>query len=169
MNKKTSGGMNIGTSSILVTFVLLCLVTFAALTYMSAQSDLRLSRQAAQRTTAYYDANRMGEIYLANIESLLVKLANSSEDEQGYMAGIPALFHDNNQIVVQNENGAIMISFLINVGDAQNLSVQLQALYPDTNDGKVFDIVKWNTQVDSEYINELKQNDTKENSPKLMF
>ena len=55
MNKKMTGGINVGTSSILVTFVLLCLVTFAALSFLSANSDYRLSKQTAQRTTDYYE------------------------------------------------------------------------------------------------------------------
>ena len=53
-NKKHSGGINIGTSSILVTFVLLALVTFAALSYMSARSDYVLSKEHADRTASVY-------------------------------------------------------------------------------------------------------------------
>ncbi|MCR5405898.1 MAG: hypothetical protein K6E88_03850, partial [Lachnospiraceae bacterium] len=73
MNKKFKGGVNVGTSSVLVSFVLLCMVSFAALTYLSAHSDYNLSKQTAQRTTEYYEANRMAELYMANIEGLLSK------------------------------------------------------------------------------------------------
>ena len=91
MEKKHSGGINIGTSSILVTFVLLALVTFAALSYMSARSDYVLSKEAADRTASYYDANRMAEIYLANIEALLSKHYRSAENEKAYYDGIDEL------------------------------------------------------------------------------
>ena len=168
-NRKKSGGMNIGTSSILVTFVLLCLVTFAALSYMSARSDFRLSRQAADRTTAYYEANRMGEVYLANIEAILVREANGSLNEEEYLSGIADAFSDNTDISVEREGGDVYISYQITISKAQDLTVKLRALYPDNNDGRMFDIVKWCTRTNSEYINELKKNDSKENSPGLMF
>ena len=42
MKKKFTGGVNVGTGSILVTFVLLCLVTFAALTYQERSVLQRL-------------------------------------------------------------------------------------------------------------------------------
>lgn len=169
MDKKNSGGMNIGTSSILVTFVLLCLVTFAALSYLSAQSDMRLSTQAAERTAAYYDANRMAEIYLANIDALLGKLASSCVDKDGYMNGIEGIFGDNDSVNVVRENEDIFLSYRIVVSKAQNLDVRLRVCYPDDNDGKVFYIDKWSTRTNSDYIEELKEKDIKENGTHLMF
>ena len=52
MNKKRPMAFNIGTSSILIVFVLLCLATFAALSLVSANADYRLSTALAERTTA---------------------------------------------------------------------------------------------------------------------
>lgn len=169
MEKKNSGGMNIGTSSILVTFVLLCLVTFAALSYLSAQSDLRLSTQAAERTASYYDANRMGEIYLANIDSLLAKHASACKDANEYLNGVEGIFSDNGSIVVTKEDKDVFLSYKIVVSKAQNLDVKLRVCYPDDNDGKVFYIDKWSTQINPDYIEELKEKDIKENGTKLMF
>ena len=49
--------LNIGTSSLLIIFVILCLVVFAALALSSAKSDLQFSEDLAQRKTAYYEAS----------------------------------------------------------------------------------------------------------------
>ena len=53
MKKKTRIGLNIGTSSILLVFVLLCMVTFAVLSFVSANADYKLSRSLGDRTAAY--------------------------------------------------------------------------------------------------------------------
>ena len=139
MDKKHSGGINIGTSSILVTFVLLALVTFAALSYMSARSDYVLSKEAADRTASYYDANRMAEIYLANIEALLSKHFRATDDAQAYFDGIDALFADNDKIeVTEGANGSRKLSYTVAVTSGQNLNVTLTVRYPDITDDSLF-------------------------------
>ena len=55
-SKKKQFGMNIGSASILLVFVILCLVSFAVLSIVSANADSRLSTRVLERTTAYYDA-----------------------------------------------------------------------------------------------------------------
>ena len=52
--KKQFFGMNIGSASMMLIFVILCLVSFAALSIVSANADRRLSRKIAERTSAYY-------------------------------------------------------------------------------------------------------------------
>ena len=56
MKKKKRGsypGIQIGTSYLLVIFVILCLVTFATLSLSSAKRDQSYSQQLAGRETAY--------------------------------------------------------------------------------------------------------------------
>ena len=170
MEKKHSGGINIGTSSILVTFVLLALVTFAALSYISARSDYVLSKEAADRTASYYDANRMAEIYLANIEALLSKHLNSSADRQAYLDGVEQLFSDNEKIEVSDgEDGTKRLSYTIAVTNGQNLDVTLTVHYPDITDDSLFKIDKWATGVNREWLESVKEGEEGESGTKLLF
>ncbi len=170
MEKKHSGGINIGTSSILVTFVLLALVTFAALSYMSARSDYVLSKEAADRTASYYDANRMAEIYLANIEALLSKHLDTASNEKDYINGIDALFSDNDKIDVSDtSDGGKMLSYTIAVTSGQNLNVSLRVHYPDAGDDSLFKVDKWTTNVNREWLNEVKDSSGGESGTKLLF
>lgn len=146
MNKKATGGINVGTSSILVTFVLLCLVTFAALSFLSANSDYRLSKQTAQRTTDYYEANRVAELYMANIEGLLSKCRQRTDSKAGYFEEVPKLFSDNESITVNEGSDPVTISYDVPVNDTQNLHVCLAVSYPEQNDDALFHIVSWRTQ-----------------------
>lgn len=169
MEKKNPGGINIGTSSILVTFVLLALVTFAALSYMSAKSDYTLSREAADRTASYYDANRMGEIYLANIEALLARSLEDASDRQGYLDSVESLFADNDKIVVERKDMEnVVISYSIAVTNGQNLNVELSAHYPDADDDSLFHVDKWATEINPEWLESL-QNGDNESGAKLLF
>ena len=168
-NKKHSGGINIGTSSILVTFVLLALVTFAALSYMSARSDYVLSKEAADRTASYYDANRMAEIYLANIEALLSKHLGSVSDKQEYFDGIEELFADNEKIeVTEGEKGEKKLSYSVAVTSGQNLNVTLIVHYPDVGDDSLFKIDKWTTNVNRQWLEEIKAG-SEDSGTKLLF
>lgn len=170
MEKKHSGGINIGTSSILVTFVLLALVTFAALSYMSARSDYVLSKEAADRMASYYDANRMAEIYLANIEALLSKHMNSCENEQEYYDGIDSVFADNEKIEVsEDEKGRKNLSYSIAVTNGQNLNVTLSVHYPTSADDSLFKIDKWSTAVNRQWLEEVKEGAEGESGAKLLF
>ena len=56
--------IGIGTTSIVLIFVMLCMLTFSVLSLATAQADLRLSRKSAERTTAYYDAENRAHICL---------------------------------------------------------------------------------------------------------
>lgn len=146
MNKKMTGGINVGTSSILVTFVLLCLVTFAALSFLSANSDYRLSMQTAKRTTDYYEANRVAELYMANIEGLLSKCYARTGSEREYLQEVPKLFSDNESITVNTDSSPVTLSYDIAVSDTQNLHVCLAVSYPGKGSDALFGIVSWRTQ-----------------------
>ena len=146
MNKKHTGGINVGTSSILVTFVLLCLVTFAALSFLSANSDYRLSEQTAKRTTDYYEANRVAELYMANIEGLLSKCRQRSDSAASYYKEVPKLFSDNDTITVNEGSDPMTLSYDIPVNDTQMLHVCLAVSYPEKGDDGLFHIVSWNTK-----------------------
>lgn len=58
--RRKTGGVFIGVSSLLVIFIVLCLTTFAALSLMSANADLKMARRAAQTVSEYYAARQPG-------------------------------------------------------------------------------------------------------------
>ncbi|HCM91923.1 MAG TPA: hypothetical protein DIS78_05090 [Lachnospiraceae bacterium] len=148
MNKKFKGGINVGTSSVLTAFVLLSMVSFAALTYLSAHSDLNLSRQTAERTSEYYEANRIAELYMANIEGLLSKHVKNCNNAGEYYSGVPALFSDNDSIIASEESSRddpVTLSYTVPINDSLTLYVTLKTHYPDETDERLFHIESWNT------------------------
>ena len=83
--KKRSFGISIGSSSILVVFVVLCLTTFATLSLVSANADYRLSRKTADAAAAYYALDAAGEELLSDLAAVLEKARPELEaDEAAY-------------------------------------------------------------------------------------
>ena len=80
MNKQKKGFIHIGFSSILMVFTMLCLVTFATLSLITANSDYRLSLKVAEKTTAYYEADTAARNYLQQLDLALADLYANCDD-----------------------------------------------------------------------------------------
>lgn len=72
-NKQQSTFINIGSSSLLMVFLVLCLTTFAILSLSSAQSDYSFSKKFAEHKTEYYEASSRAEMILGEIDQLLAE------------------------------------------------------------------------------------------------
>lgn len=126
MSKKREFRVNVGTSSILLIFVTLCLVAFATLSIVSANADYRLSRKVADRTTAYYEAANQAENYIASIDQTLRSVYSSVENEADYFSTVG---HSK--------------SYLVAISDLQSLSIKLDILYPASDQGPFYQLTSW--------------------------
>lgn len=126
-NKKgPSFGLNIGSSSILLIFVLLCLVSFATLSIISAKADNKLSRKVLDRTTAYYNACNEAETALAGVDSTLADIYASAANAEEYFATVG---HTK--------------SYTITISDLQTLQVNIEILYPESDDDPFYSVTSW--------------------------
>ena len=70
--------MNIGISSLILIFIVLCLVTFGLLSLSSARNDLILAERNGDAVKEYYRADSEGEKFIAMAEDRLKKIAAES-------------------------------------------------------------------------------------------
>lgn len=132
-NKKHSFGINIGSASILLIFVLLCLISFATLSIVSANADSKLTNKVLERTTAYYDACNKAEASLAEIDKTLIRVYLESDNADAYFASVG---HSK--------------SFNITVSEMQTLVVQIEILYPTRDEDTFYRITKWQVVTDED-------------------
>lgn len=125
--KEKNYGVNIGSSSILLIFVLLCLVSFAALSIVSANADAKLNNKVVERTTHYYNASNEAQQSIAEIDQTLQSLYESGISEEDYFA---AVGHS--------------ISYIIPITDTQSLNVKLEITYPSQKNDTFYAITSWN-------------------------
>ncbi|MBR6003766.1 MAG: hypothetical protein IK068_03485, partial [Lachnospiraceae bacterium] len=69
--KKREFSLNVGVSSILFIFVILCLVSFSTLSLASAMSDYKLGNKVKNNTEMYFNACNEAEDDLAKLEDVL--------------------------------------------------------------------------------------------------
>lgn len=115
----------IGTSSLLVVFLVLCLATFAVLSLSGARNEAALAERCAERKSAYYQAVSQAERVLDTIDQSLA----ASEAEETDAAG--ALLSLNDGALsgtplspMSAEDGLPRFSFSVPTGDSEILSVE---------------------------------------------
>lgn len=155
MNKSHRTFIHIGFSSILTVFLTLCMLIFAALSVATASSDLKLSREIAEKTTAYYRADTISRNFVQQIDLLLADTYHSVVSKEVYFDAaaerLPSIvlktadesIHD---YTVTASAHTIRISWRVPVTGIQQLSVTLQVCYPQHDTEHFFSITQWQTQ-----------------------
>ena len=119
--------MNIGLSSILLIFVVLCLVSFSILSIVSANADKKLSQKVMNRSIAYYNACNEAETMLRDVNEQLHALYSNASDDSVYLATVSTLDQ----------------TYHYTISDLQELEVVLNYPVPDSDKAPFYEIVSW--------------------------
>ena len=139
--KKQSSFSSIGITSLVLIFVMLCLLTFSVLSLVTARADLRLSQKNAERTSAYYDAeNRANDILLSVISC--IEEYKDSPDASVFYQKLRERLDGQNGILF---TGADSLEYEVLLDKEQLLSVSLEISYETYDDGSHYRILAWNT------------------------
>lgn len=120
MKKKNSMSISIGSSTLLLIFVVISLVSFSVLSLSSAITDQRFTEKIKQKNISYYDACNLAEEQLCALDTELAEAYAASETEADYFKQV---------------SSGTTIS--IPVSDYQELQVVTEFLYP-LNEGDGF-------------------------------
>lgn len=133
MNKKKTQAsfVNMGSSSLLVIFLVLSLVTFATLSLSSSKSDFAFSERLAERKTSYYDACNKAEIILNQVDEILENTYNDSSTN--YLPSVKKAlneltFEANGETVQLTSDFSLskpIVSYDVTLNEKQSLSVIL--------------------------------------------
>lgn len=134
-----------GLSSLLVIFVVLSLVTFAVLSYVSALRDASLAQKSAQRTQLYYETDLLLRGQLTELDARLSALYEQleSKDEASFLAACSREFPDlkNNQLTLRQD-----------FGEAQQLTAVLALTLPDKAGKPFYQICSWQVVTTKEWV-----------------
>lgn len=118
--------IHVGSASLLMIFVILCLVSFATLSIVSANADRKLTDKVLERTDAYYAACNEAETALAAVDQTLESVCASASSEEEYFSTVG---HDK--------------SYAIPISDLQKLQVTIEILYPAGSGDPYYRITNW--------------------------
>ena len=150
MNKHS----NFGFSSILLTFVMICIITFLALTLLTANSDHRLSQKVADRNSAYYEAEQAAYEQLADIDALLLQEYNNSTSPENFFALAGTTLTKNVNGTWTSDGGQYFFTYQTDITTDQYLLTELQIIYPESRYDSFYRIVKWQSVHDAQTIEE---------------
>ena len=160
MNKKRKFSINIGFSSILMVFIMICLVTFSTLTLLTSHSDYRLSQKMADKTIAYYEADTKAKNTASMIDQYLASLYENSADASAYYNGINAELIKGElpdkvySFLVTYENEFPVISYQVMGSSVQSLLVSLEVHYPPNKEESFYRITQWQTKTSNAPVEE---------------
>ena len=141
-----------GTSTLLLIFVSLCLLTFAVLSFLSARADQNLSRKTAERTSAYYEACNQAEDRLGEADQMLEKIWQETANEKAYFQAVRETFED-----MDFDEESRMLSFSVPLTDTQVLTVTLKLRTPESG-STFYTISGWKTVNTAEWTADTRQN-----------
>ena len=127
MDKKREFTMNIGLPSIMLIFVVLCLISFGVLSLVSANADRKLSQKVLDRSVAYYNACNLAEEKLCEIDTTLKNTYQENPDRAAYVSAISAL----------------PTTFTFEISEIQHLEMTLSYLYPTAAGDPFYLLQSW--------------------------
>lgn len=123
LKKNHTFPVTIGTSLILVAFVILCLVAFAVLSFSGADADYRLTKKAVSHAQDNYSAENDAESQLAKLDSLLYDIWKSDPDSGRFLHALA----EKPQIggfTVSGDVNRLLLTLLVPVNEKENLRVE---------------------------------------------
>ena len=149
--KKRREFSNFGFSTILLTFSMICIVTFSALAFVTANSDYKLSKRVADNNSSYYRACEKAWDEISQIDAILASAYEGSPDKAAYYEAIKTALSDNDTAINKNlaENEST-------VSDTQTLTVKLDINYPVHRQDAFYKIKQWKLNTDTAF----EENDT---------
>ena len=132
MRGKPSAGINVGGSSILVVFVLLCLTTFATLAMVSASANYRLAQRVVASIDAFYEADGRAEEILAEISAVLAGVGGENPADALEAVGLDVYVQHS---ALQDD----LLRYSVPIDEGRSLQVALRHY---SQEGRL-DIIEW--------------------------
>ena len=141
MKKKTYPVANIGSVSLLMVFIILCLVTFATLSLSSAAGDYKYSKDTAGHNTEYYNACNEAERKLKEIDGILEDAYSNSPYD--YFAEAAALLNTLQGITTDFSVDEPKLSFDVEINEDKALNIVLTLNNTDKLPSGFYRITSW--------------------------
>ena len=146
MKKKRLPITNIGTAILLRVFIVLCMITFSALSLSSAFRDAEMGQKAANRITEYYTASGKAEELLATADDAFSYAYEQTSDPAEYYR----LVHKELLLTALKPiwtGETLDVSFQVEINDSQALLVTIDVLSPqqvrETGAKAFYNILSW--------------------------
>ena len=139
--KEQRGFSTFGFSTILLTFVMIAVVIFSALSLVTSYSDYKLSKKVADNTKGYYAAETKAYEKLAAIDQLMVNSYFLASDEAAFYALLEKELADYGDW----DTSDYTLRFQEPIHEKQYFQVTMQLKYPSSMKDTFYEITEWRT------------------------
>lgn len=133
-HQKTRINLNLGSSSLLLIFVVLSLVSFSVLSLSTALADKSLTQKNVDKSTNYYSACDAAQKYLEEYDNRFIEVYKTCKNKEEYVSSCEALFSP----------------IIIPVSEYHSLQVIIVPNYPENENDSFYKITSWQTVISSE-------------------
>ena len=140
---------NIGSVSLLMTFIVLCLVTFSTLSLSGSVSEYRYSQMLAEHNTDYYNATNEATAVLMEIDDILHSAY--TQDQSQYYAKACEQLDCLDRITADFSKDIPTITYEVPVSESQVLRVALSLNRPDQVKEGYYRITSWKEAAASDW------------------
>jgi len=137
VKKNFSVSVGIGAPSLMTIFLIISMLSFAVLSYMTSLADYRFAERREERSTAYHQASNESEITLSRMQSVLQAVYETSEPNSFYDNAIKAF----GEYDVDPEHHSL--TFRTPIRETQDLRVTIRLRQPEHAGDRLFDIIEW--------------------------
>ncbi|MCC8025421.1 MAG: hypothetical protein LIP16_09000 [Clostridium sp.] len=113
--------VNIGASSLILIFIVLCLAVFGLLSLSNARGDMALAERNVQAVTGYYEADNKGQQWLREIDRILMEEMAASGDSGQCSLNIKDRLGD----IYDRERGIIATDIPMDRGQSLHIELML--------------------------------------------
>lgn len=144
--KSAPGFSNFGFSTILLAFVMICIVTISALSLLTANSDYKLSQKVAEKNLAYYEASYHANAILSEVDAQLATAYASTDGVNTYYKEAAASLTALGLGTYDKNSGTF--AYEVEISENQKLDVALIIRYPKEPDDSFYEIKTWKSSYD---------------------
>lgn len=149
MKKRSYPVTNIGSVSLLMTFIVLCLVIFATLALSGALSEYQYSRKIADYNADYYEASNTAMETLRDIDRILHDAYCASPEQ--YRRAVEEQLADLDTVTADFTGEEPTLTYQVPVNDTQTLHVVLTVNAAPETAGGYLRITAWQKVPASEW------------------
>ena len=142
-NRKNISFSNFGFSTILLAFVMICIVTISAISLLTANSDYNLSKKVAEKNFDYYHAEGVAYEKLAEIDTNLAKAYKKSSSAHTYYLYAEQTLSTLEYGSYNKDATKHYYSYEIPISEGHTLSIELEIHYPNSANDTFYKITKW--------------------------
>lgn len=146
-------GFQVGTSFLLVLFVIICLVLLGVLSLSGALRDKGYSDRIAEKTTLYYEAVSKAQHRLGEIDKILAGIGGTYGGYETYLEDVSMAASGLDGVDCMRNGGQVILSYREPITDSQSLFVEIEVLDPEKGEGN-YKIVKWQEASETDWEEE---------------